>query len=72
MTMGFVNGKVGELFLSVLSPTLNLQVGDVKGLPLIVERKEVVEKFVEENIRISLIDWDSYETSWDYKRHPLV
>lgn len=72
MTMGLLNGKVGELFLSVLSPTLNLQVGDVKGLPLIVERKEVVEKFVEENIRISLIDWDSYETSWDYKRHPLV
>ena len=72
MTMGLLNGKVGELLLSVLSPTLNLQVGDVKVLPLIVERKEVVEQLVAENIRISQSDWDSFETSWDFQRHPLV
>ena len=72
MTMGLLNGKVGELLLSVLSPTLNLQVGDVKVLPLIVERKEVVEQLVAENIRISQSDWDSFETSWDFQQHPLV
>lgn len=72
MTMGLLNGKVGELLLSVLSPTLNLQVGDVKVLPLIVERKEVVEQLVAENIRISQSDWDSFETSWDFQQHPLI
>ena len=26
----------------------------------------------EKNIDIARNDWDSYETSWDFKRNPLV
>lgn len=31
-----------------------------------------VNKKVLENVTLSKKDWDSYETSWDFKRSPLV
>ena len=71
-TMGFLNGKVGQLYLSIISPTINLQVGDVKSLPLIVDRKSEVEKNVFECINVSQTDWDSFETSWDFAGLPIV
>lgn len=57
--------------MTVLSPTLNLQVGNVKNVPLIMEQKEYVEQLVYNNIVLSRADWDSFETSWDFKEHPL-
>ena len=71
-TMGFLNGKVGQLYLSIISPTINLQVGDVKSLPLIVDIKSEVEKNVFECINVSQTDWDSFETSWDFAGLPIV
>ena len=58
--------------MSVLSPTLNLQVGSVKALPLIVDEGVVVSQMVGENVRVSKEDWDSFETSWDFKKHPMI
>lgn len=72
LTMALLNGKVGQLYLSVLSPTLNLQVGDVKSLPLIEPSADDAKHIVEKNIHISQSDWDAFETSWDFQRHPLV
>lgn len=72
VTMALMNGKVGQHYLAVLSPTLNLQVGDVKSVPLIDFGKETIEETVWNNINISKNDWDSYEISWDFKRNPLV
>lgn len=70
-TTALFNTKVGAYFLTVLSPTLNLQVGNVKNVPLIMEQKEYVEQLVYNNIVLSRADWDSFETSWDFKEHPL-
>ena len=73
ITMGLFNTKVGEYYLSMISPTLNLQVGDVKKIPLIIKEKEVVVlEVIEKNLLLSQFDWDSYETSWDFSVHPLV
>ena len=73
ITMGLFNTKVGEYYLSMISPTLNLQVGDVKKIPLIIKEKEVVVlEVIEKNLLLSQSDWDSYETSWDFSVHPLV
>ena len=36
------------------------------------ESRSVVDKFVEDNIRLSKIAWDSFETSWDFKKHPFI
>ena len=70
----FVNSKVTEYFLSLMNPTLNFLVGDILGLPIIIDesKKEVVESLARNNINISKIDWDSFETSWDFKTHPLI
>ena len=72
MTMGLLNSKVGAKYLSMLSPTLNLQVGDVKKIPLIVKEKEVTADNVEDCVALSKSDWDSFETSWDFDEHPIV
>ena len=75
LTMAFLNSTVGAYLLSIVSPTLNLQVGDVKNLPLVVnENKSIksVGNIVCHCIAFSCSDWNSYETSWDFKRHPLV
>ena len=60
--------------LSILNPTLNMQTKDIKCLPIIYlsEYTLLVNRMVQENITISKTDWDSFETSWDFKRHPLI
>ena len=70
----FVNSKVTEYFLYFMNPTLNFLVGDILGLPIIIDesKKEVVEPLARNNINISKIDWDSFEPSWDFKTHPLL
>ena len=72
LTLGLFNSKVGAYYLSVISPTLNLQVGDVKKVPLIIKNKDEILTIVNECTNLSRVDWDSYETSWDFKRNPLV
>ena len=59
-------------YLSMLSPTLNLQVGDVKSIPLVDADRDNIEKMVQDNIDISKEDWDSFETSWDFQHHSLL
>jgi len=61
--------------MKVLNPTLNFQVGNVASLPVILpndDEKSKIDSLVEENIYISRTDWDSFETSWDFKKHPLL
>ena len=50
------------------------QVGDIASIPVIINDKikNKIEKLVNENIEISKADWDSFETSWDFKNHPLI
>ena len=73
--LGYINSKVTEYTLSLLNPTLNFLVGDILSLPVVAvceEKKKVVESSVKENIALSKDDWDSFEISWDFERHPLV
>lgn len=72
ITAAFFNSKVGIYFLSVVSPTMNLQVGDVKSVPLLPGESEKIENIVASNMQESQMDWDSFEISWDFKKHPLV
>lgn len=71
-TLGFLSSCVCFEILKILNPTLNYQAGNIKSLPLLVERAEIVDDLVEQNIHISKFDWDSFETSWDFAEHPLV
>lgn len=71
-TLGFLSSCVCFEILGILNPTLNYQAGNIKSLPLLIDKVENVDNLVEENIRTSKTDWDSFETSWDFKKHPLV
>lgn len=71
-SIGLLNSKVYLYIAIVLNPTLNFQVKDICLAPIKVEKKERVDKLVAENIELSKVDWDSFETSWDFGRHPLV
>ena len=69
---GLLNSCVSQELLSI-QPTLNNQPGTIGSIPLLLSSDEtIVDSFVKQNITLSKDDWDSYETSWDFKRNPLV
>ena len=72
--LALCNTPVVDEFLSIFSPTINFQAGDIANIPVAVDKSKItdVESVVSENIQISKNEWDSYETSWDFKRNPLV
>ena len=72
--LSFVNSNVYHYIINAISPTLNFEVGQIGTQPLIInqQEKQTVEKITEENIELSKTDWDSFETSWDFERHPLI
>ena len=73
-TLGFLNCSIAADALSMLNPTLNMQARDIKALPMLIsaEYKPAINSLVDSNVSISKNDWDSFETSWDFKRNPLV
>lgn len=72
--LGLVNSKVTDTILKMINPTMNYGAGSIATIPVIVstEMKNCVAEEAEENVSLSKSDWDSFETSWDFKRHPLV
>lgn len=72
--LAFCNSKIAFEMLKILAPTINFQAGDIGRLPILElgNLNNTVVELVEENIEISQQDWDADETSWDFKRHPLV
>ena len=71
---GFCNSSVAVEVSEMLSPTLDFQPGQVATYPLlgssVLEPK--IERLVETLRCISKRDYDSFEVSWDFGRHPLV
>lgn len=72
--LGFLNSSVSQKCIKILNPTITTQVGDMSRIPVEVKGyyKESVDSKVEDAIQLSQRDWDSFETSWDYKKHPLL
>lgn len=72
--LGVLNSKFIEEVASIVAPTLNCSNGVAGTFPIIVDEinKPTIDNIVQENIELSKIDWDSFKTSWDFERHPLV
>lgn len=72
--MGAISSNVGMYFFRLNNTTLSCQVENIIQLPIIINEKyrNTVEEIVKENISLSKADWDSFETSWDFARHPLM
>lgn len=73
-TLSYMNSIVCNDFMSVLNPTMNYPSGIVAKLPFIVDKqnKFTVNEISKECVSISKSDWDSFETSWNFKRSPLI
>ena len=70
--LGLLNSKIMLYLVQILNPTLAIYPNNIANIPFRMASKEDVDKVVDENIEISKTDWDSFETSWDFKEHPLV
>ena len=73
-TLAFLNSKSAEECFTFIAPTMNLTAGNMNKLPFIYsdEKKENIDILAKNNVNISKYDWDSFENSWDFKKHPLI
>ena len=68
------NSKPFSLLNSIINPTIHFKPGNMENMPclmrsdLILNVSEIACKCVTNTKQ----DWDSFETSWDFKVHPLV
>lgn len=72
--LGLLNSVYVAYIAPVLNPTLHFKLNDYSKIPLIMDESffEIVNKDVKMCIEISKKDWDSFETSWSFIRHPLI
>ncbi|WP_300261601.1 BREX-1 system adenine-specific DNA-methyltransferase PglX [uncultured Cloacibacillus sp.] len=71
--LGLLNSKITEFALTVLSPTLDFHEGPMLKVPVVLPLSiEQIDKLVGQNIELNRKDWDSYETSWNFKRQPIA
>lgn len=71
---GLLNTNIINEIIQIINPTINTGCGVIATLPVVIKEdmKARVTALVKECIEISKSDWDSFETSWDFARHPLV
>ena len=72
--MGALNSELRNAYIESLSPTLNFETGAIKAFPIIVDntKEPEVDEIVKMCIESEKDDWDSFETSWDFAKHPLI
>lgn len=71
--LGLLNSKIAKYYLTMLSPTINFEAGHVNSIPVFMDSlTPQIEAIVKKCIELSKNDWDSFETSWDFHKHPLI
>lgn len=71
--LAFLNSKIVKHYLSVLAPTLDFKIGQICNLPYFIgDEGQFITELVQQNISLSKSDWDAFETSWDFTKHPLL
>mgnify|MGYP006064394943 FL=1 len=73
-SLAFLSTKIANAILKIINPTINCQVDDIQRTPMIVDHDKmcIIYQIANDCVNISKSDWDSYETSWDFKKHPLI
>ena len=70
--LGLLNTNVFKYIFGQMNPTLNFQSGEVAKFPIIDSDNSRIEELSPQCVTLSKADWDSFETSWDFERHPLI
>lgn len=72
-TIALLNSTFADEAFSFLAPTLGFKPGYLLQIPQASQaNNEAICTLVNNLIFISQADWDSQETSWDFKRHALL
>ena len=69
--LGILNSKSCNYISKMLSPTLGVSPEDILNIPIVVRDESIVSSVVKNTLAISRIDWDAFETSWDFQHHPF-
>lgn len=73
MLLAFLDSKVANFYLKIMNPTINFPPGYIQAIPFSKEcQTEQIENLSKSCTDMSKNDWDAFETSWDFKKHPLV
>ena len=72
--LGFLNSKISQKCIKILNPTITTQVGDMARIPVYfdVDKKAEIDLLVQSCVDNGKGDWDAFETSWDFARHPFI
>ena len=70
--LGLLNSKVFSYVQKIVNPTINIQVKDIRVMPFVKKNENEITGLAEECSFLSKEDWDSFETSWDFTRHPFI
>ena len=73
-SLAFLSSKIAGIITKILNPTISFQPGNMATMPVAISTgsDDLIKILVNECIYISKKDWNFYETSWDFKQHPLV
>ena len=70
------NTEIWRSIFSLLNPTMNYSSGVIAKAPCCIQAisssANSIVSLSEACVSLSRVDWDSFETSWDFKRNPLV
>ncbi len=73
--LAFYNSSSAAVYLQFLCPSLNFEAGQIKKTPWILGSSaelDSIRSLSDESVELSKVDWDSFETSWDFRRSPLI
>lgn len=70
--LGYLNSNFVNSLTKLLNPTIHFKLGDYDNLPYDDWNEQSISEISKKNIELCKKDWDSFETSWDFKRHPLI
>ncbi|WP_102343498.1 BREX-1 system adenine-specific DNA-methyltransferase PglX [Galactobacillus timonensis] len=72
--LALLNSYIGVELLNMINPSVTTNVGDVSLIPFTMsgEYKSRIDSLASENVHLCVLNWDSVETSWNFKRHPLI
>lgn len=70
--LAFLNSAVAQLYLNAINSTIHYLVGNIISLPIIYSKNDKIDYLANSNIESSKQDWDAFEISWDFKKHPLL
>src|SRR5690625_3291183 len=72
--LAFLCSKVAFEFRNLLNPTMNINIKDIEKLPFLTDkllREKTIKTLANNNVRTSMNDWNSFELSWNFEKHPL-